>query len=564
MRVLLACLIVILSAAPALAQRFVAIAFHDVVDDERDLGPDDISTGQLVSVFDWLKGNGWSSISLDDIEAARSGRRPLPPKPILLTFDDGYASIYDRVYPLLLAYGFHAVFSLTGSWMDAGPNDTVRYGDNLVPRSRFVSWEHAREMAASGFAEFASHSYNLHRGVSGNPQGSMLPAAATWEYDQRSVRYETDAALQARVLADLRRSIALMRTHLGRAPRALAWPFGRAAGPAQNAAQQAGFRFILRLEPEPADASRPLAISRFYPSRTPTLSEISAGLRFANPDPRGLRLICLGLDSIVHSDALETEAALGRTIEDVRRLGATTVLLDPMVAGGPTPSVWFPGSLLPMKADFLGFAAWQLRSRAGVDVFLRVDLHAAAIAVGTERVPEFVREMMRVAPVDGIGLDPSGAFLRGGSVATPAYPWIVRAARDALQPSDFNSDDRLALEVWRAAEGERPGLQLGIVTSVQPPGEWPAPAADWVLLPPANDDIVAMARRLKALGWLVPATSSRMVLRVPADRPDALVKAMRTSQALGATAFALCPAPALPTSAEVNATFSVSRFPRLP
>jgi hypothetical protein len=419
-------------------------------------------------------------------------------------------------------------------------------------------------MAASGFAEFASHTYSLHRGVPGNPQGSMLPAAANWEYNPATAQYENDAAFQARVLADLRRSIALMRTHLGRAPRALAWPFGRAAGPAQAAARQAGFRFIMRLDPEPADVSQPLAIPRFYPSRSPTVSEISAGLRFANPDPPTRRLVCLNLDSIVGSNPAETEAALGRTIEDLRRLGATAVLLDPMVANGPIQSAWFPSSRLPMKADILGFAAWQLRSRAGADVFLHVDLHAAASAVGTKHVPEFVREMMRVAPVDGIGLEPPGAFLRGGSVATPAYPWIVRTARDALQPSDFDPTDRLALEVWRAAVSERPGLQLGIVTSAQPTGEWPAPAADWVLLPPGNDGIAAMARRLRALGWLVPDITSRLVLRLPADRPDALVEATRTSQALGATAFALCPAPALPTSSELNATFSASRFPRLP
>lgn len=564
MRVLLACLIVVLSTAPALAQRFVAIAFHDVVDDVHDLGSDDIATGQLVAVFDWLKGNGWSSISLDDIEAARSGRHPFPPKPILLTFDDGYASIYDRVYPLLLAYRFHAVFSLVGSWMDARPNDTVRYGDELVPRSRFVSWEHAREMAASGFAEFASHGYNLHRGIPGNPQGSMLPASASWEYDQRTGRYESDAAFQARVLSDLRRSISLMRARLGHTPRAMAWPFGRTAGPAQAAALQAGFRFIMRLDPQPADASQPLTIGRFYPSRTPKLNEISAGLRFASPDPTPRRLLCLGLDEIAGANEAETEAAFGRTIEDVRRLGATTVILDPAVAGGPMQSVWFPNSILPMKADFFGFAVWQLRSRAGVDVFARVDLHSAATAIGTERIPELVREMMRVAPVDGIVLDPPGAFLRGGAVATPDYSWIARDARDALQPSDFSPDDRLALDVWRAAESERPGLQLGIVTAAQPPGAWPAPAADWILLPPADNGTTAMARRLKELGWLGPDVASRLVLRLPADQADASVNTMRASQALGATAFALCPAPALPVNAAMSATFSASQFPRLP
>src|SRR6267154_589984 len=100
MRVLVALLVFLLSAAPACAQSYVAISFHDVVDDERDLGPDDITTRRLTAFFDWLAGNGWSTVSLDDVEAARSGGKPLPANAILLTFDDGYAGHYSRVYPL--------------------------------------------------------------------------------------------------------------------------------------------------------------------------------------------------------------------------------------------------------------------------------------------------------------------------------------------------------------------------------------------------------------------------------------------------------------------------------
>jgi peptidoglycan/xylan/chitin deacetylase (PgdA/CDA1 family) len=81
----------------------------------------------------------------------------------LLSFDDGYRNHYERVFPLLLAYRMHAMFSLVGSWMDAPEAGAVRYGDEDVPRSRFLSWEQAREMAASGLVEFASHSLRCIR-----------------------------------------------------------------------------------------------------------------------------------------------------------------------------------------------------------------------------------------------------------------------------------------------------------------------------------------------------------------------------------------------------------------
>ena len=63
----------------------------------------------------------------------------------------------------------------------------------VVPRSNFISWAEAREMQASGLVEFASHSYDLHRGVQANPQGNMTPSAFTWRYDPATRRYETDA-----------------------------------------------------------------------------------------------------------------------------------------------------------------------------------------------------------------------------------------------------------------------------------------------------------------------------------------------------------------------------------
>ena len=48
-RALLALLLYLSFASPVAAQRFVAVAFHDVIDDERDLGTDDIVTPQLVA-----------------------------------------------------------------------------------------------------------------------------------------------------------------------------------------------------------------------------------------------------------------------------------------------------------------------------------------------------------------------------------------------------------------------------------------------------------------------------------------------------------------------------------
>ena len=179
---------------------------------------------------------------LASVEHALEGREPAPlvVDDILISFDDGYSSLYTRVFPLLKVYNFPIVSALVGTWMEGRPDGTVLYGDRVVPRSEFITWAQAREMQASGLVEFASHSWNLHRGILANPQGNMTPAAITWRYDEATRTYETDAQYRARIREDLQRSRQQMAANLGRAPRALVWPFGRYTGPALAEAKAVG------------------------------------------------------------------------------------------------------------------------------------------------------------------------------------------------------------------------------------------------------------------------------------------------------------------------------------
>jgi len=197
------------------------VAFHDVVDKGSTGDQYAVTARNLVSFFEWLKANRWTAITLDDIKLARSGARPLPDHAVLITFDDGYRSLYTTVYPLLLAYKIPIVSSLVGRWMEGPKRETTKTGDDFVPGTdALISWEQAREMAQSGLVEFASHSYDLHRSDRANPQGGEQPAATTQLFDPVG-GYETEDAYRKRVRADLERSRSLMERELGRSPRAL-------------------------------------------------------------------------------------------------------------------------------------------------------------------------------------------------------------------------------------------------------------------------------------------------------------------------------------------------------
>ncbi len=71
---------------------------------------------------------------------------PLPEKPILLTFDDGYGGHYEFVYPLLKKYRYPGVFSIY----------TSKIGQN-TGRSH-VTWDQLQEMTADPLITIAAHS----------------------------------------------------------------------------------------------------------------------------------------------------------------------------------------------------------------------------------------------------------------------------------------------------------------------------------------------------------------------------------------------------------------------
>jgi len=62
--------------------------------------------------LDWLKANGYSTVGLADVYDHWYNKKPLPEKPIVLTFDDGYRSMFELVMPLLLARDMQATFFL--------------------------------------------------------------------------------------------------------------------------------------------------------------------------------------------------------------------------------------------------------------------------------------------------------------------------------------------------------------------------------------------------------------------------------------------------------------------
>ena len=294
-------------------------------------------------------------------------------------------------------------------------------------------------------------------------------------------------------------------------------------------------------------------------------------LRFEAARPQTLRIACLRLDALATAgDGAAQDKALGHIIEGLRALGANTVVIDAAAATSsaqaPLGDVYFLTPLLPLRQDLLGRATWQIRTRAGVDVFLRLPLAPAAAAVGAANTPRLFADMLRYARADGVVIDIPEAMdqeaISFGIVAADR-PEAIRARRAALDPARLGGWGRLGLAAYRAAAGIAPRLRL-MLAMEQPAG--PPDWADIALLPPSADarQMAALAGRLRDEGWLRPDVSGRVAFSLPAD-PKRQIEALRGAQRQGASAFALCPTPpALPPAAALSAAFSAASYPHQP
>ncbi len=85
---------------------------------------DTIRIGLTVTPFwfekqlQYLIANGYQTVTLDEVQSAIRGWTQLPPKPVVLTFDDGYRDFYTDAWPVLLKYHEKATTFIVPDFLD--------------------------------------------------------------------------------------------------------------------------------------------------------------------------------------------------------------------------------------------------------------------------------------------------------------------------------------------------------------------------------------------------------------------------------------------------------------
>lgn len=444
---------------------FTAICYHDVKKiDQGDLDPDQfaLSADNLLAEFEWLKVNGFHPISVDDLLQAQQGSKELPQKAVLLTFDDGYLSFYTTIYPLLRLYNYPAVFALVGSWLEVPDGQDVQYGDTQIPRSNFLTWRQLKEMQGSGLVEIASHSYSLHGGIRGNVQGNTQPAAITRHYLNLN-RYETDKEYQGRIKADLEENSALIERHLGKRPRIMVWPYGAYSRETMEIAASLGLSINLTLEENTANSITDLTrIHRELIMANPQTSDF-AYMLYKVQQPGSIRMIHIDLDYVYDPDPIQQDKNLGFLVERIKSYNINTVYLQAFGdadGDGDVDALYFPNRHLPMRADLFNRVAWQLRTRAGVNVYAWMPVLAFHLGEETYTrlgVKEYKEGHIQNSSASYKRLSPFNEEVR--SIINEIYADLAKQSKfygllfhDDAYLTDFEDFGAAAME-WYASQG---------------------------------------------------------------------------------------------------------------
>jgi len=191
-----------------------------------------VAPDQLRKQLAGLSSRGFQFWPLSKVLRHHAEGTAIPPRTVLVTFDDGYATLYDKAYPILRECGVPATLFVCTAYLDSdGPFPFDAWGlanKGCAPAHSYrpLTTEECRELVASGLIEIGAHTHT-HDDYRGRP---------------RAFR------------DDLQKSVDLVRAKFGIEEVPFAFPYGGrhtgfAADDLVEAAQHAGVACGLTTEP---------------------------------------------------------------------------------------------------------------------------------------------------------------------------------------------------------------------------------------------------------------------------------------------------------------------------
>lgn len=222
-----------------------AVMYHSVLNDPARTGEYVITPRELEADLIYLRDKGCTSVTPEDIISFADTGKPLPEKPVLITFDDGHLNNVTYALPLLEKYGMTAVINTVGAFTEAAERE-----NDPNPAYAYLTRESAALAEKSGVITLGCHTYNMHS-LNGRKGASRKSG-------------ESEESYRAALSRDTDRWIELF----GRGAKVYAYPFGYISREGFETLRSKGFRILLTCREgpntvSPADKDKLIIIDRY-------------------------------------------------------------------------------------------------------------------------------------------------------------------------------------------------------------------------------------------------------------------------------------------------------------
>lgn len=133
------------------------IMYHSLLKNPDRAGDYVVSPNVFESDMRYLSENGYTTVFVSDLINYVDNGAPLPKKPVVVTFDDGYYNIMEYAYPYMKENNIKGVINIVGSYAELSTEE-----DEHNPAYSYLTWEEIAALEQSGIFEVGSHSYDMH------------------------------------------------------------------------------------------------------------------------------------------------------------------------------------------------------------------------------------------------------------------------------------------------------------------------------------------------------------------------------------------------------------------
>lgn len=142
--------------------RLPVVMYHGILRDTSKSGKYVITPELLDNDIKYLHSNGYTTISAAQLIDYVENNEPLPDKPVMLTFDDGFYNNLFYAVPILKDNNARGIFNIVGKY-----TDDYTASDEVNPNYSYLRWQDVYEMYTSENCEIGNHSYNFHSNNNG-------------------------------------------------------------------------------------------------------------------------------------------------------------------------------------------------------------------------------------------------------------------------------------------------------------------------------------------------------------------------------------------------------------